>query len=48
MKKDKKLDLKVEFKNELDINVLDKTFYEILLNLMLEMKQKEENPKQDN
>ena len=48
MKKDKKLDLKVEFKNELDINVLDKTFYEILLNLMLEMKQKEEKPKQDN
>ena len=48
MKKDKELDLKVEFKNELDINVLDKTFYEILLNLMLEMKQKEENPKQDN
>ena len=48
MKKDKELDLKVEFKNELDINVLDKTFYEILLNLMLEMKQKEEKPKQDN
>ena len=48
MKKKKELDLKVEFKNELDINVLDKTFYEILLNSMLEMKQKEENPKQDN
>jgi hypothetical protein len=48
MKKKKELDLKVEFKNELDINVLDKTFYEILLNSMLEMKQKEEKPKQDN
>lgn len=48
MKKKKELDLKVEFKNELDINVLDKTFYEILLNSMLEMKQKEEKTKQDN
>ena len=27
MKKDKKLDLKVEFKNELDIRVLDESFY---------------------
>ena len=43
MKKDKKLDLKVEFKNELDIRVLDDSFYRELLNNIKKVKDEKEN-----
>lgn len=45
MKKDKKLNLKVEFKNDLDISVLDKSFYDELLNQIRELKRKDDERK---